>query len=186
MRTSTLPPLTIADLEATPDDGNRYELIDGEILVSSAPSYFHQSVLIRIVKAFILYLDKRPLGEILPGVGVIFDDYNGVIPDLVFLTHDRRRKIVGAGRLRAAPEIAIEILSPGASNVRRDRNIKLSLYSERGVGEYWIVDPEDHAVEIYRRGEGGLELFASLRGADILTSDILPGFAVAAETFFAE
>src|SRR5271165_4111 len=98
MSVYTEPPLTIADLEATPDDGNRYELIDGEIFVSSAPSYFHQSVLIRIVKAFILYLDKRPLGEILPGVGVIFDDHNGVIPDLVFLTHERRRKIVGAGR----------------------------------------------------------------------------------------
>jgi Uma2 family endonuclease len=186
MKTSTLPPLTIADLESTPDDGNRYELIDGEMFVSSAPSYFHQAVLMNIVKAFILYLDKNPFGKIVPGVGVIFDDYNGVIPDLVFLTHERWRKIVGAGRLRAAPEIAIEILSPGASNVRRDRNIKLNLYSERGVGEYWIVDPEDHAVEIYRRGEGGLEFFASLRGADILTSDILPGFSAATETFFAE
>jgi len=186
MKTSTLPPLTIADLESTPDDGNRYELIDGEMFVSSAPSYFHQAVLMRIVKAFILYLDRSPLGEIIPGVGVIFDDNNGVIPDLVFVTHQRRRKILGGGRLTAAPEIAIEILSPGASNVRRDRHIKRNLYSERGVSEYWIVDPEDRSVEIYRRSEEALKFSVTLRGADILTSDIPPGFSAATETFFAE
>jgi len=178
--------VTIAALESMPDDGKRYELIDSDLVVSDAPSFEHQSVLMNIVKALILYLDKNLVGGIVPGVGVIFDGYNSVIPDLVFLTHERKRKILVGSWLRAAPEIAIEILSPGASNVRRDRNIKLKLYSERGVGEYWIVDPEDHAVEIYRRGEGGLELFASLRGADILTSDILPGFAVSTETFFAE
>jgi Uma2 family endonuclease len=186
MKTSTLPPLTIADLEATPDDGNRYELIDGEIFVSRAPSYFHQSVLMNIAFAFLDYLRTNPIGKILPGVGVIFDDHNGVVPDLVFLTHERRRKILGVGRLQAAPEIAIEILSPGSSNERRDRHIKRNLYSERGVSEYWIVDPENRAVEIYRRGEGGLEFFASLRGADTVTSEVLPGFRVAAETFFAE
>jgi Uma2 family endonuclease len=161
-------------------------LIDGDLVVSDPPSFEHQSVLMDIALAFIDYLRARPIGKIVPGVGVIFDDHNSVIPDLVFLTHERKRKILVGSWRRAAPEIAIEILSPDASNMRRDRNIKLNLYSERGVGEYWIVDPEDHAVEIYRRGEGGLELFASLKGADILTSDILPGFAVAAEKFFAE
>jgi Uma2 family endonuclease len=186
MKTSTLPPLTIADLESMPDDGNRYELIDGEIFVSSAPSFFHQSVLMNIAAAFLDYQHANPIGKILPGVGVIFDDYNGVIPDLVFLTHERRRKIVGAGKLRAAPEIAIEILSPGVSNERRDRHIKRDLYSARGVSEYWIVDSEDRAVETYRRGDGGLEFFGSLKAADAVTSDILPGFRVAAEAFFAD
>jgi Uma2 family endonuclease len=99
------------------------------------------------------------IGQIVPGVGVIFDDYNGVIPDLLFVTEERRRKILAGGRLTAAPEIALEILSPGSSNERRDRHIKR---------------------------EGGLEFFAALRGADVLTSETLPGFSVAAEAFFAE
>jgi Uma2 family endonuclease len=86
----------------------------------------------------------------------------------------------------AAPEIAIEILSPGVSNERRDRHAKRNLYSARGVSEYWIVDPENRAVEIYRRGEGGLESSGSLSGADALTSEILPGFRVAVEAFFAD
>jgi Uma2 family endonuclease len=78
--------LTIADLEAAPDDGNRYEVIDGELFVSAAPSIVHQIALTNIVIAFGAYLRERPIGRILPGVGVIFDEYNGVIPDLVFAT----------------------------------------------------------------------------------------------------
>ena len=75
--------LTIADLEATPDDGNRYELIDGELYVSTAPSAFHQSVLMNLAALLWIYLRDHPIGTVYPGVGVIFDDHNGVIPDLV-------------------------------------------------------------------------------------------------------
>ena len=92
--------------------------------------------------AFLDYLREHPIGEILPGVGVIFDDYNGVIPDLVFATHERMRKTVADGRFQAAPDIVIEIISPGSSNERRDRHLKRSLYAARGVSEYWIVDPK--------------------------------------------
>ena len=82
MTTYTVPPLTIADLESTPDDGNRYELIDGEIYVSTSPSIIHQSVLSDILVAIRIYLRQNPIGTILPGIGVIFDDFNGVIRTL--------------------------------------------------------------------------------------------------------
>src|SRR5580692_7296921 len=153
--------LTNADLEAMPDDGNRYELIDGELYVSSAPSFIHQNILVNIIAAFLDYLRQHPIGRILPGVGVIFDDYNGVIPDLVFATKQRMSKVVAAGRFRAAPEIVIEILSPGTSNERRDRHVKLTLYAARGVDEYWIVDPENRNVEIHRRDAAGKLAFVS-------------------------
>jgi Uma2 family endonuclease len=78
--------LTNADVEAMPDDGDRYELIDGELYVSSAPSFNHQTILANIVIALGNYLREHPIGRIIPGVGVMFDDYNGVIPDLVFAT----------------------------------------------------------------------------------------------------
>src|SRR5580698_3693579 len=138
--------LTNADVECMPDDGNRYELIDGELYVSSAPGFSHQTILVNLVGAFLDYLRDHPIGRIAPGVGVIFDDYNGVIPDLVFATNERMRKTLVGGRFRAAPEILIEILSPGATNERRDRHIKRNLYAGRGVAEYWIVDPENRGV----------------------------------------
>ena len=187
MAAYTEPPLTITDLEATPDDGNRYELIEGEIFVSTSPTISHQSILTRILVAFALYLIKHPIGEIIPGLGIVFDDFNGVIPDLVFVTNERKKHIVENGRLKAAPEIVIEILSPGTANERRDRHFKRRLYSVRGVHEYWIVDPETRSVELLRkRSEGGLELVANLLSGDELTSPLLPEFRLLIEPLFAE
>jgi hypothetical protein len=119
----------------------------------------------------------NPIGEILPGVGVMLDDYNGVIPDLVFVTHERIGKTLAGGRFQAAPEIVIEILSPGASNERRDRFVKRSLYAARGVAEYWIVDPENRSVELHCRNEAGDPVFVSnIRESNDLSSAFLPGF----------
>jgi Uma2 family endonuclease len=177
--------LTNADLEAMPEDGNRYEVIDGELYVSSAPGFIHQIIVVRIVTAFAEYLRRHPIGEIAPGVGVIFDDYNGVIPDLVFATHEHMRKTLIGGRYHASPEIVIEILSPGSSNERRDRHVKRSLYAARGVGEYWILDPENRSVELYCRDAAGeLVLDRSIRQGDQLTSGFLPGFEVSVDSLF--
>jgi Uma2 family endonuclease len=116
---------------------------------------------------------------------VIFDEYTGVIPDLVVATNERLSTALAGGRLRAAPEIVIEILSPGASNERRDRHVKRSLYAARGADEYWIVDPENRCVELHRRNHAGELLFEkTLRQNDELTSSFLPGFAVRVDTLF--
>jgi len=177
MSVYTEPPLTIADLEAMPDDGNRYELIEGELYVSTSPSFFHQSILFKFAKVFADYLESNPIGKLTGGVGVIFDDFSGVIPDLVYFSHERGKHILKGERFSGAPEIVIEILSPGASNERRDRHVKRSLYSSRGVDEYWIVNPESRTIEVYRkRKEGGLELIACLQENDDLTSPLLAGF----------
>jgi Uma2 family endonuclease len=177
--------LTIADLEATPDDGNRYELIDGELYVSTAPSFFHQAALMNLGSRLWMYLRTHPIGTVSPGIGVIFDDHNGVIPDLVYSSKTRLRDSLAGGRLTGPPEIAIEILSPGSSNEKRDRHIKLNLYESRGVDEYWILDPESAGVDVYRRARGGR--FAEpekLRGDDVLASVLLPGFEVAVSEIF--
>jgi Uma2 family endonuclease len=177
--------LTNADLEAMPEDGNRYEVIDGELYVSSAPGYIHQKILMRIGFAFASYLGLHPIGEILPGVGVIFDDYDGVIPDLIFVTNERLRKTLSGGRFHAAPEIVIEILSPGSSNERRDRHVKRSLYASHGVTEYWLVDPENQTVELHLRNQAGELVFEkSILASDELTSSLLPGFGVRVGTLF--
>src|SRR4051794_1854784 len=115
--------LTVSDIESMPDDGNRYEVIDGELFVSTAPSWLHQVALRNLMVALHLYLQANPIGEVAFGVGVIFDQFNGVIPDLVYLSHERL-KTVGGDRLSGAPEIVVEVLSPGAKNETRDRKVK--------------------------------------------------------------
>ena len=84
------PILTIADLDATPDDGNRYELIEGELYVSRAPGLKHQRISGNIFEAFRIYLRSNHIGEALATPGVIFSEYSGVIPDLIYISNERR------------------------------------------------------------------------------------------------
>ena len=171
------PLLTIADLDAMPEDGNHYELIEGELFVSRAPAIPHQIVSGNIFYNFRRYLDDNPIGLIIATPGLVFSQYSGVIPDLVFFTHGRGEEIISGGRLVAAPDIVIEILSPGRENISRDLIAKRQLYAKHGVKEYWIVDAENRAVEIYRLTGQGLESAAMARYGDEITSPLLPGFS---------
>jgi len=171
------PLMTVDDLEAMPEDGNRYEVIEGELFVSRAPGLPHQIVSANIVHQFMTYLDNNPIGRILPTPGLILSQYSSVIPDLVFYSHDRAKEIIANDRLNAAPEIVIEILSPGRENISRDRVAKRQLYAKHGVSEYWIVDSDKRAVEVYRLANLSLELAATLSDNDEITSPSLPGFA---------
>lgn len=176
MTTQFQPVLTIADLDCTPDDGNKYELIEGEIYMSRAPSLTHQITLHNFQMAFGSFLTDNPIGIVVPGPGVIFDDFNGVIPDIVFFSNERRAEIASGDRLNGAPDLVIEIISPGTENERRDRVLKRRLYGRFGVKEYWLVDLMNRSVEVYALGQDGLELKASYTGDDELTSSLLPGF----------
>lgn len=176
--------LTIADLDAMPDDGNRYELIEGEIYMSRAPGLTHQRVLRNLMETFLIYLAQNPIGEVLPGPGIVFDEYNSAIPDMVFLSHERRDEIVSGERLTGAPELVVEILSPGTENERRDRNIKRRMYAVKGVEEYWIVAPEIRQIEIYRKGRQGLDAETFVGEQDEITSPVLPGFRCGVSKIF--
>ncbi|MCI0489855.1 MAG: Uma2 family endonuclease [Blastocatellia bacterium] len=176
MKSPVQPILTVADLDAMPDDGNRYELIDGELLVSRAPSFAHQLISQNFQMTIGLYLADNPIGKVVSGVGVIFDEYRSAIPDVLFVKQDRVNEVVSGGRLIGAPDLIIEILSPGAENERRDRIIKRRLYGEQGVKEYWIADPANRTIEIYELKDKGLQLTAMLGENDEITSSVLPGF----------
>ena len=185
MSTTVLPLLTVADLDALPEDDRKYELIGGELYVSRAPHIHHQLVVSNITGTFFVYLSKFPLGKIAPGPGVIFTEHDAVIPDLVFLSNERYKQVVSPeGKLMAAPDLAIEILSLGADNIRRDRVVKRRLYGEHGVPEYWIVDLFTLSVEIYRLQENGLALVETLKVGDTVTSPLLPGFALKVADIF--
>lgn len=170
------PLMTVEDLDAMPEDGNRYEVIEGELFVSRAPGLPHQLVTANIVHQVMVFLDNNPIGRVLPTPGLILSQFSGVIPDLVFYSHARGKEIIANDRLNAAPEIVIEILSPGRENMARDRIAKRQLYAKHGVGEYWIVDSENRAVEVYRLTNQSLELAVVLSNNDEITSPSLPGF----------
>jgi len=178
--------MTIDDLLLMPDDGNRYEVIEGELFVTRAPNYDHQAVISNLNYLIAAYLKENPIGTVVPGPGVIFSKFSGVIPDLIFLKHPTRKKILSAGKLKGAPELAIEIVSPGAASHRRDRVAKRQLFAKYGVQEYWIVDYKSRTVEVYALEQKVLQLVAKLDEQDTLTSDVLPGFTCAVAAIFAD
>ena len=161
------PLLTVADLDLMPDDGNRYELFEGVIFVSRAPTLSHQRVLGNVYAVVKAYLELNPIGEILLTPGVIFDEYNGVIPDAVFISNEQVRNIGSGECINEAPEIVIEIVSPGKENAQRDRVMKRQVYGRHSVKEYWIADPETRSLEIYRLDKRTLKLVATLKDEDV-------------------
>lgn len=170
------PLLTIADWEALPDDGKRYEVIEGELYMSCAPSLKHQLTLKNLITTIERYLDQNPLGLLIPGPGVMLNEFNGVIPDLVFVRQERLPLIASDERINGAPDLVIEIVSPGTENSRRDRLIKRQLYGKHGVQEYWIVDPEQSSIELHVLQGQILRMTALLSEADEITSTVLPGY----------
>jgi len=169
--------MTVEDLDLFPDDGNRYELIEGELFVSRAPRLEHQIVVGNAFSNIRTFLDKHPLGFVVYGPGVIFSQFSGVIPDLVFISNEQRGEIASGDKITGAPALVIEILSPGADNARRDRIAKRQLYAKYGVKEYWIVDPENRAIEVYVLVGEMLNLSAVYTDQDEIASSVLPGFS---------
>ena len=179
---------TIYDLELLPENElTRYEVIDGELFVTRSPHRRHQQVCGKIFRQLDAWSESNGLGETISSPGVIFSEENSVIPDVVWVSRERLALIEDeAGHLTGAPELMVEILSPGKQNERRDREVKLKLYSVRGVREYWIVDRLTRQVEVYRREQAQLVLAATLVGDDEITSPLLPGFSCLLRRFFPE
>ncbi len=169
---------TIRDVEALPDnEWIRYEIVDGELFVTRSPHHKHQQVTGRIFAVLDSWSLENGLGEASIMPGLIFSDSDNVAPDVVWVSHQRLAQIEDeAGHLQGAPELVVEVLSPGKANEDRDRLAKLKLYSLQGVQEYWIVDRIAQRVEVYRRETAQLVLAATLLSGDRITSPLLPNF----------
>jgi Uma2 family endonuclease len=170
------PILTVADLDLMPDDENRYELFEGEVFVSRAPGLPHQTVLANLLILIRAFLAENPVGKIWPTAGVIFDNFNAAIPDLVFVGKEHIEAIASGEKITGAPDLVIEIVSPGVENERRDRTVKRQAYSKFGVREYWVVDRYRQTIEVFRLGQGQLVLVTTLANNDQLTTPLLPAF----------
>jgi len=180
---------TTADLEALPDplDDTRYEIIDGELYVAKQPQYYHQVTCAEITWALTDWNHRSRAGSVSIAPGIVFAEDDDVAPDLAWISRDRLAAALDEkGHFRVAPDLIVEVLSPGAHNEQRDRDAKLKLYSRRGVLEYWIVDWRLPQIEVYRRRDLALALAATLRQADTLASPLLPGFAIPLAELFAD
>ncbi len=168
---------TVSDLELFPEDGKLREIVDGELFVLTQPHLSHQFSSAKVIYRLVSWNEEHRLGEVAVAPGVIFSPEDAVAPDVIWISHRRLAEAQDAsGHLRLAPELVVEVLSPGAMNRRRDREAKLKLYSQRGVREYWIVDWRSQQVEVYRREGIALVLAGTLFADDTLNSDLLPGF----------
>jgi Uma2 family endonuclease len=169
---------TSADLDLFPDDGKRYEIIDGDLIVTRAPRWSHQRVTGRLFSALDGWSQTTRLGEAAINPGIIFTDEDNVIPDVVWASNERLDALMDeAEHLTGAPELVVEVLSLGKKDEQRDRQLKLKLYSQQGVQEYWIVDNTLQQVQVYRRDQAVLTLAMTLQASDSLTSPLLPDFS---------
>jgi Uma2 family endonuclease len=172
---------TYGNLAALPDDRLRHELIDGEHVVTPSPLIPHQVILWNLVEVLGPYLRASPIGTALAGpVDVKFSPFTVLVPDLVYFTAERFARVVNEKHATAAPDLVVEILSPGTR--RRDKGRKRAVYDREGVGEYWIVDPEARSITTLRRprADAGLTDVATLTldAGATLDSPLFPGLRV--------
>lgn len=153
--------LTYADFAALPDDGRRYELIDGELFVTPSPALDHQVVLGHLHVWLYHHVEDRQLGRVLLApFDVILSNISVVEPDLVFVERASLDRLAQRG-VEGAATLAVEILSP--STAARDRGRKKGLYARHGVPFYWLVDPRKRTLEAFVLRAGAYAL--AVRGA---------------------
>ncbi len=178
---------TSRDLETLPDNGKQYEVIEGELYVSRQPHLNHQIVCANIVSLLKVWNAQSHLGVAIFTPGIIFADDDDVVPDVIWISHERLASAFEPdGKLHSAPELVVEVLSPGDINERRDRETKLKLYSRRGALEYWIVNWRTRQIEVYRREELVLKQTGIVYENDHLQSPHLPEFRCEAHEIFAD
>ncbi len=177
---------TYDDFLRFPDDGKRHEIIDGDHYVTPSPNTRHQRISGQLFWLLRRYLELHPIGEMFAApFDVVFSNLNVVEPDLLYISRDRTGVLTDT-HVRGAPDLVVEILSPGTRKI--DERTKRALYERFDVREYWVVDPERDAIAAHRRIEGTLARVSELTAerGDALTTPLLPGFAALLTTVFAK
>jgi len=155
------------------DDDQRYEIIDGRLLITPAPDTWHQDWSRELTLLIASHVKRQKLGKVFVApVDVVLDAENTVQPDLVFIA-TTNLGIIQKRAIFGTPDLLIELISP--SRVRRDRYDKKELYARFGVREYWIVDPANKSLEILTLKDRLYELHCSAEIEGKLTSLVLEG-----------
>ena len=174
--------MTYAQYCLLPEDRNRYELIDGELFVTPAPTPKHQEIVGALFLRLSAYVQQSSFGRVyIAPVDVLLDQYTVIQPDVLFIRRERLG-IIKEGAIEAAPDLVVEVLSP--SSFYKDLRRKMAAYAQFGVHEYWIVDPETETIELYQRAGEVLQLARKFSSNETLQSPLLEGFQLPVSSIF--
>jgi Uma2 family endonuclease len=163
--------VTADDYRSLPENGDRYQLIEGDLHMAPAPNRFHQEIALNIVMIIAKYLETHPIGKIfIAPFDVYLNDGNVFQPDLVYIARENFGVLTEAG-VEGVPDLVVEILSVRTASL--DRNPKRRLYAQSGVKELWLVDPETVSVTVHHLQEA-LPSTAVYSTAEQFTSDFFP------------
>lgn len=154
--TGAHPEWTYSEYARLPDDGNRYEVIDGEVCMTPAPGPRHQRVAAELFFVLREYVRQQGLGEMLWDVDLLFVSGQYLRPDMLFVPREAAAGVTDRG-MEATPGLVVEVLSPHSSHI--DRVLKPRRYRDFGVVEYWVVDPVGRAIEVHRSSAEQAEIF---------------------------
>ncbi len=169
--------VTFAELSAWPEAGRRYELYDGEVREVPAPMPRHQLAMFELAVRLRTYVRGQGGVVLVSPIDIVFDDTNVLQPDIVVFTAARKHVVDLDRVVSAAPDVAVEVLSPGTAG--HDRGRKLRWFERFGVQEYWLLDPAAESIEIRSLVAGRYVLMAEAGRGDSFGSSVLAGFSCA-------
>jgi Uma2 family endonuclease len=173
---------TYEDYRTAPPD-RRYELLDGDLVMTPAPNLKLQRAQVRLGEPLARFVRENALGEFFfAPCDVVLSDTDVVQPDLLFVSHARAHLLSGGDNVRGAPDLVVEILSPATAD--RDRGYKRALYAKHGVTEYWLIDPTAETVWIHELRDGALAVTHTFGREQTLRSPLLAGFEVDLDDVF--
>jgi Uma2 family endonuclease len=180
---TALRPLTYDDLLQMPDDGQRYEVIGGELVVTPSATANHQRVLFQLIRLLDAFVLEHGGGELFFAPFDVQLGYHDIVePDLVFIATEQGRVPGQHHKFEGSPVLVVEVVSP--SSRQTDRVKKMALYARSGVLEYWIADPEQRTLVVNGlQGQTYVSVAPDTEG--LLVSRALSGLRVAPATIFA-
>ena len=172
---ATTPRLTYQDYADLQGD-ERYELLDGVLVLLASPNEAHQTVSLRLASRIHAFVKEHELGKVLHApYDVVLTDTDVVQPDLLFVSKDRYH-IRTPANIQGEPDLVVEVLSPSSS--RRDWGYKRELYARHGVTEYWVIDPTNRIVSVMTLQDSVLEIDQTLTEDNTARSSVLEEFDV--------
>ena len=173
---------TYEDYAAIPDDGQRYEIVDGVLFMAPAPNEWHQSAALEIASYLRTYVKLKDVGRVYIAPFDVELDYRTVVqPDVLVVLNAHLERITFS-RIIGAPDLVVEISSPGT--VGHDWERKQHAYAHAGVPEYWIADPATRTMEVLALEQSVYRSLGVFEGKATLPTRIVPDFPVLVEQFF--
>lgn len=168
--------LTYEDYLLLPEDGNRYEILDGELNVTPAPTTKHQTVSGNLFALLHQYVREHRTGKVFSApIDVVLDESTIVQPDIIFIGKEREG-IITEKNVQGAPDLVIEILSPNTAKI--DRLRKMQLYLRYEVKHYWLVDPDTETLEVYKLESGKYHVVGGFEKDNVFEPELFPGLKI--------